>query len=235
VWERIGRVGPLSTEHLTSENLAVFSDHLVAAAGSVPDSNDGNDNNEGYSMTATDEPEEPSLGNGEEEQTRKPQSAKEKVFKGLSSVQILYLQTPISGMLLVIPSAVSLYLRVGHIDQLSDSGYLAKTLFIIILGGCLAINLDIFNLLAVKYTSAISLTIAGVARTSFIILASWLFFRNEITTMNFVGFAICLVGVVLYNIMKYQKLKREIAQDAYKDNNPPATDQVPTSDVVENA
>jgi len=53
--------------------------------------------------------------------------------------------------------------------------------------------------------------------------------------MNFVGFAICLVGVVLYNIMKYQKLKREIAQDAYKDNNPPATDQVPTSDVVENA
>uniref|UniRef100_A0A7S0G3F4 Sugar phosphate transporter domain-containing protein n=1 Tax=Rhodosorus marinus TaxID=101924 RepID=A0A7S0G3F4_9RHOD len=213
----------------TSEILAVFSDRLVAADGSVPVSNEGNDTNEAYSLAATDEPEGPPLGNGEEERTREPLSAKEQVFKGLSSVQILYLQTPISGALLLIPSAVSLYLRVGHIAQLSDAGFLAKTFFIILLGGCLAINLDIFNLLAVKYTSAISLTIAGVARTSFIILASWLFFRNEITKTNFLGFAICLVGVVLYNIVKYQKLKREIAQDAYKASNPPAPDQVLTT------
>ncbi|KAJ8905889.1 hypothetical protein NDN08_002392 [Rhodosorus marinus] len=214
-----------STKLVISQYLIQGAQSNEAADGSVPVPNDGNDTNEAYSIAATDDPDGPSLGIGEEEQAHKPQSAKEQVFKGLSSVQILYLQTPISGMLLLIPSAVSLYLRVGHIDQLSDPGYLAKTLFIILLGGCLAINLDIFNLLAVKYTSAISLTIAGVARTSFIILASWLFFRNEITKMNFLGFAICLVGVVLYNIVKYQKLRREIVQDAYKDSNPPAADQ----------
>eukprot|EP00190_Bangiopsis_sp_CCMP1999_P006952 CAMPEP_0198723404 /NCGR_PEP_ID=MMETSP1475-20131203/911_1 /TAXON_ID= ORGANISM="Unidentified sp., Strain CCMP1999" /NCGR_SAMPLE_ID=MMETSP1475 /ASSEMBLY_ACC=CAM_ASM_001111 /LENGTH=410 /DNA_ID=CAMNT_0044484515 /DNA_START=9 /DNA_END=1241 /DNA_ORIENTATION=- len=142
-------------------------------------------------------------------------SAKSKVFNGLSSVQILYLQTPISAILLLIPALISLYVRLPRVSFPDSSTYFIHTVFIVLGGGGLALFLDMFNLLVVQYTSALSLTVSGVAKTSVIILASWLFFRNDVTRMTVLGYLICLSGVVLYNINKYRKLKATVLTPAY--------------------
>mmetsp|Transcript_9462 Transcript_9462/g.19386 ORF Transcript_9462/g.19386 Transcript_9462/m.19386 type:complete len:170 (+) Transcript_9462:906-1415(+) len=134
-------------------------------------------------------------------------SASEEGSKPLTAVQVLYLQTPISAAVLFVPS-VAFGLRSFRGSRfLTDVDYMLKTCVLILAGALLAFLLDIFNLLMVRYTSALSSVVAGCIKTVIVILFSWLVFRNDITALNAFGYVICLLGVVWYNAMKYQKLK----------------------------
>ena len=123
----------------------------------------------------------------------------------LTSMQILYLQTPIS-FLVLLPSWIRLF-RTAHETRLAtDPTFFWHTVGWVLLGAGLAFFVDLFNLLMIAVSSALSSSVAGCAKTAILVLMSWLFFRNEITFLNIVGYSICVSGVIGYNIVKYRRL-----------------------------
>jgi len=127
---------------------------------------------------------------------------------GLKTLQLLYYQTSIAFIFLIIPAVFSVISQREKFKVPNETRYLISTSFIVLFGSVIALALNICDLLMVSYTSALTCTVVGTIKTAVVVGASWLVFRNAVSYLNLFGYIICLLGVVLYNWIKYQKLKQ---------------------------
>lgn len=124
----------------------------------------------------------------------------------LKTFQLLYYQTSIAFVFLIIPALFSVASQYQKF-QVPDKA-LYFTFLIVLFGAVIALALNICDLLMVSYTSALTCTVVGTIKTAIVVGASWLVFRNAVSFLNLVGYFICLLGVVLYNWIKYQRMKQ---------------------------
>ncbi|CAF1243837.1 unnamed protein product [Rotaria sordida] len=71
----------------------------------------------------------------------------------------------------------------------------------------------IYNVLAftmISYLSSLSYAIASSTKRITIIIMSIIIFHNRITYMNLFGISLTLIGVILYNKMKYNEKKQQL-------------------------
>jgi len=124
----------------------------------------------------------------------------------LSPLQVMYLQTPVSALLLLPLALFSAYEHLPGSRFVNDWDFMVATCVIIVAGVGLGLAMSALNLQFVKLSSALALTVVGVLKTAVTIAMSWWTFQNELTAMNLGGFGLCILGVVLYNCEKYRLL-----------------------------
>ena len=136
--------------------------------------------------------------------------------EGLSPLQLLYYQAPVAFLTLLPAAAISFGLRSDRSPFLHDLRFAAQTVGVLVGGGLFAIGLNLGDILIVDRSSALTCTVIGTLKTSVVIGASWLTFRNAISWVNLSGYLMCLVGVVLYQRLKLRKMVEGAAHEALR-------------------
>eukprot|EP00871_Galdieria_phlegrea_P002460 jgi/Galph1/3214/GphlegSOOS_G1866.1 len=137
-------------------------------------------------------------------------------FKRLGTLQLLYYQASIAFLFLLFPAIFSFLSRWKTVSLSHEKNFLLLTSIVVLLGAIIALALNICDLLMVSYTSALTCTIIGTIKTAVVVGVSWLAFRNIVSILNLIGYIICLLGVVLYNWIKYQKMKAVELTEEYQ-------------------
>merc|ERR1712071_254884 len=91
---------------------------------------------------------------------------------------------------------------------------LAQSLTLISMGGFLAFFLSVSEYMLLSYTSSLTLSIAGIFKELMTLVIATTIGTDEITLINWVGFAICICGIGIHVNNKYQaKLERESTEE----------------------
>eukprot|EP01018_Ginkgo_biloba_P014858 Gb_20357 [translate_table: standard] len=84
---------------------------------------------------------------------------------------------------------------------------------LMLLGGSLAFFMVFAEYLLISATSAVTFTVAGVVKEVVTIVVAVFFFHDHFTILKGVGLAVIVVGVSLFNLYKYQKMKKGQSSD----------------------
>lgn len=82
------------------------------------------------------------------------------------------------------------------VEKGSGDGFMV---FLLIANATVAYLVNLTNFLVTKHTSALTLQVLGNAKAAVAAVVSVLIFRNPVTVMGMMGFAITIMGVVLYS------------------------------------
>ncbi|XP_036389444.1 solute carrier family 35 member C2 [Megalops cyprinoides] len=82
--------------------------------------------------------------------------------------------------------------------RVSDLSPLLYSVFTLSVGGALAFGLGFSEFLLVSRTSSLTLSIAGIFKEVCILLLAAVFMGDKMTTVNWLGFAVCLSGISLH-------------------------------------
>lgn len=74
--------------------------------------------------------------------------------------------------------------------------------FLLFANATVAYLVNLTNFLVTKHTSALTLQVLGNAKAAVAAVVSVLIFRNPVTVMGMTGFAVTIMGVVLYSEAK---------------------------------
>ncbi|PKA64340.1 putative sugar phosphate/phosphate translocator [Apostasia shenzhenica] len=88
-----------------------------------------------------------------------------------------------------------------------SSSHLIRSCLLMLLGGALAFFMVLTEYILVSATSAVTVTIAGIVKEAVTILVAVFYFHDQFTMLKGVGLFIIILGVSLFNLYKYQKLK----------------------------
>jgi hypothetical protein len=147
----------------------------------------------------------------------------------LSSVQMFFYTAPII-CLSVLPFALvfegpKVYERILHISDVEQDPllsrqnqmvwllqvqFIGKIFMNICIGAFFAFFLNISEFLLLKETSGLTLTVLGIVKELLLISSSIFVFHDKLETINIVGYAISLVGIILFKINRYYKMKEKI-------------------------
>jgi len=134
----------------------------------------------------------------------------------LDSMNLLYQMAPLSAIILVpFVIAIETFSLTGSRSWLYDWDHL-RTFdgpAMLVISGVIAFALNIVTFLAVKYTSPLTLNVAGNFKVVFSIGFSVLLFGTQISLLNAIGCVIALVGVASYNYFKAMEdeaIKKEL-------------------------
>ncbi|KAK4746023.1 hypothetical protein SAY87_012335 [Trapa incisa] len=118
----------------------------------------------------------------------------------LHSMNLLLYMAPMAALLLL---PVTLYVE-GNVAALTVEKASAGPFIIFLLLGnaTIAYLVNLTNFLVTKHTSALTLQVLGNAKAAVAAVVSVLIFRNPVTAMGMTGFAVTVMGVVLYSEAK---------------------------------
>ncbi|KAK6947679.1 Sugar phosphate transporter domain [Dillenia turbinata] len=118
----------------------------------------------------------------------------------LHSMNLLLYMAPMSAMILL---PFTLYIE-GNIAAITIEKAKADSFVVFLLLGnaTVAYLVNLTNFLVTKHTSALTLQVLGNAKAAVAAVVSVLIFRNPVTVMGMTGFAITIMGVVLYSEAK---------------------------------
>ena len=94
------------------------------------------------------------------------------------------------------------------------------TALLVVLSAVLAFAMVWTEFALIATTSALTFMVAGVFKEIVTVIVAHLTFGDEFTAINTVGLAVLISGVCLFNYQKYQKLQREAAKEAEKEDGP---------------
>ncbi|KAL4334976.1 hypothetical protein GQ457_07G009770 [Hibiscus cannabinus] len=118
----------------------------------------------------------------------------------LHSMNLLLYMAPMAAMILL---PLSLYIE-GNVARVTAEK--ARTdsfiIFLLIGNATVAYLVNLTNFLVTKHTSALTLQVLGNAKAALAAFVSVLVFRNPVTVMGITGFAVTVMGVVLYSEAK---------------------------------
>lgn len=118
----------------------------------------------------------------------------------LNSMNLLMYMAPMAAAILL---PFSLYIE-GNVAGITIEK--ARTdrfiIFLLIGNATVAYLVNLTNFLVTKHTSALTLQVLGNAKAAVAAVVSVLIFRNPVTVMGMTGFAITVLGVVLYSEAK---------------------------------
>eukprot|EP00123_Amoebidium_parasiticum_P016755 comp23570_c3_seq1/m.39910 comp23570_c3_seq1/g.39910 ORF comp23570_c3_seq1/g.39910 comp23570_c3_seq1/m.39910 type:complete len:424 (-) comp23570_c3_seq1:47-1318(-) len=81
-----------------------------------------------------------------------------------------------------------------------------KTLTILSLGGVLAFLLNWAEFLLISRTSSVTMSVAGIFKEVCTISLSVLLFGDHMSRINAMGMCVTILGIVLYNVLKYRQV-----------------------------
>ncbi|EMR10897.1 hypothetical protein PNEG_01043 [Pneumocystis murina B123] len=87
--------------------------------------------------------------------------------------------------------------------------YGVNSLIMLIFPGIIAFAMIVSEYWLIKRTSIVTLSVAGICKEVITMGASAIFFKDHLDLINILGFIVTIVGIILYNIMKYYALKEE--------------------------
>lgn len=124
---------------------------------------------------------------------------------GLDSITLLYIAAP-SSAASILPVAIPLEMSsIIESNFYRDASLFWFTLWCVLAGGILAINLNFSEFVLVGRTSALTLNVAGNIKVVAVSILSVILFKTRISTMNILGYVVCGLGVWLYKAEKSQK------------------------------
>eukprot|EP00164_Ancoracysta_twista_P008253 GFYU01011871.1.p1 GENE.GFYU01011871.1~~GFYU01011871.1.p1 ORF type:complete len:344 (+),score=91.44 GFYU01011871.1:280-1311(+) len=122
---------------------------------------------------------------------------------GLNSITAVLYISPICSAT-ILPG----FLAMEFTDLVSSSfmkpEHLGATALFIGVGAFIAFLLNISEYLLIANTSALTICVAGVFKTVFVVHLSSAVFKNTLSTLNIVGFSVCFLGICLYNYLKFR-------------------------------
>ncbi|KAL9252598.1 putative sugar phosphate/phosphate translocator [Drosera capensis] len=118
----------------------------------------------------------------------------------LHSMNLLLYMAPMAAAILL---PVSLYIE-GNVAAVTIEKARADWSIILLLAGnaTVAYLVNLSNFLVTKHTSALTLQVLGNAKSAVAAVVSVLIFRNPVTVLGMTGFAVTVMGVVLYSEAK---------------------------------
>ncbi|KAL8101216.1 hypothetical protein AgCh_033188 [Apium graveolens] len=118
----------------------------------------------------------------------------------LHSMNLLLYMAPMAAMILL---PFTLYIE-GNVFAITVEK--ARTdwfmVFLLVGNATVAYLVNLTNFLVTKHTSALTLQVLGNAKAAVAAVVSVLIFKNPVTTMGAAGFAVTVMGVVLYSEAK---------------------------------
>lgn len=118
----------------------------------------------------------------------------------LHSMNLLLYMAPISALILL---PLTLYIE-GNVARVTLEKARGNGFVVVLLVGnaTVAYLVNLTNFLVTKHTSALTLQVLGNAKAAVAAVVSVLIFRNPVTVMGITGFAVTIMGVVLYSEAK---------------------------------
>ncbi|KAI3522528.1 hypothetical protein L1887_00385 [Cichorium endivia] len=118
----------------------------------------------------------------------------------LHSMNLLLYMAPMAAMILL---PFTLYIEgnvfAKTIDKARNDSFMV---FLLIGNATVAYLVNLTNFLVTKHTSALTLQVLGNAKAAVAAVVSVLIFKNPVTAMGISGFAVTIMGVVLYSEAK---------------------------------
>ncbi|KAK8676449.1 hypothetical protein V6N13_142023 [Hibiscus sabdariffa] len=118
----------------------------------------------------------------------------------LHSMNLLLYMAPMAAMILL---PFSLYIE-GNVAGLTlEKARIDSFIIFLLIGNAtVAYLVNLTNFLVTKHTSALTLQVLGNAKAALAAFVSVMVFRNPVTVMGISGFAVTIMGVVLYSEAK---------------------------------
>lgn len=115
----------------------------------------------------------------------------------LHSMNLLLYMAPMAAVILL---PFTLYIE-GNVlavtvEKARGDGFMV---FLLVANATVAYLVNLTNFLVTKHTSALTLQVLGNAKAAVAAVVSVLIFRNPVTVMGMTGFAVTIMGVVLYS------------------------------------
>lgn len=85
---------------------------------------------------------------------------------------------------------------------------------ILLVPGCLAFFMTLFEFALIKETSVITLSVGGIFKEILTVMAGRQYFHEKLTTINLVGLVVTIAAVAIYNWMKIKQMRREKLREA---------------------
>ena len=92
---------------------------------------------------------------------------------------------------------------------LSSVKYVALTLGMVCLGAVVAFFMVLVEFVLIAKTSALTFMVAGVFKEFLTVVVAHFVFGDELSLMNIFGLIVLIIGVVLFNLWKYDKVRKE--------------------------
>ncbi|KAI4315335.1 hypothetical protein L6164_028157 [Bauhinia variegata] len=118
----------------------------------------------------------------------------------LHSMNLLLYMAPMAALILL---PLTLYIEGNVAAYTVEKARGDKFIIFLLIGNAtVAYLVNLTNFLVTKHTSALTLQVLGNAKAAVAAVVSVLIFRNPVTLMGMTGFAITIMGVVLYSEAK---------------------------------
>ncbi|XP_057513387.1 probable sugar phosphate/phosphate translocator At1g12500 [Actinidia eriantha] len=118
----------------------------------------------------------------------------------LHSMNLLLYMAPMAAMILL---PITLYIEGNVLAITIEKARSDKFIvFLLAANATVAYLVNLTNFLVTKHTSALTLQVLGNAKAAVAAVVSVMIFRNPVTVMGMTGFAVTVMGVVLYSEAK---------------------------------
>lgn len=118
---------------------------------------------------------------------------------------IFWLSPIMAGGLVVASLALeswrSIFVTSGHFSSFGEA---ARTVGMIALPGLLAFAMNMSEYTLIQRTSVVTLSVAGIFKEVLTVIVASTLFGDELTPINVTGLCITLVGIGLYNWLRYR-------------------------------
>jgi len=125
-------------------------------------------------------------------------------------VEVIFHLTPIMGITLAIISLFfeKLWVVLPGSPYFSSFGHSLFTILILAVGGLIAFSMVWAEFMLIANTSALTFLVAGTFKEIVTVGAAVLFLHESFTLVNAMGLVVLIAGVVLFNWLKYKKIKQ---------------------------
>ncbi|CDW93686.1 hypothetical protein [Sporisorium scitamineum] len=126
-------------------------------------------------------------------------------------IATIFWLAPVMGVSLISLSAI---FESWHTISAAKSGYFdtlahgLRTMGLIVAPGFLAFGMNLAEFALIKRTSVVTLSVAGIFKEVLTIALASSVFGDELTPINVTGLCITLLGIALYNWLKYRLITR---------------------------
>ncbi|KAG4305163.1 hypothetical protein PORY_001333 [Pneumocystis oryctolagi] len=96
--------------------------------------------------------------------------------------------------------------------------YGINAVIILVFPGVIAFCMIASEFWLIKRTSVLTLPVAGICKEVITMGASFIFFKDHFTLINIIGFVITIIGIILYNVLKYYALKEKELSQKFNNN-----------------
>lgn len=123
-----------------------------------------------------------------------------------------------NGILLLIVLFLGLHLSISEkLFRFHEAGMLFSLVGKLFLGGILAFGLGFSEFLLVSRTSSLTLSIAGIFKEICILFLATHLLGDRLSLLNWLGFAVCLLGISLHVVLKAMNSKGDKVLEPHKE------------------